>query len=219
MPFQVGKSITYRLDSTVFVLSGTVEEIHKYQVKHTVLQETDNNNGSKTFVVQRLINNETATGPWLNNGTYQVVLFDNKAEVINDNLRVLALQAPLKQGFSWKGNSQLPSAPYAQLYDMAAGREMNEWDFTYTTSGNENIEGQEYQNVWTVEHHDETLNIPPTPNTSYGSKEVSSERYAKGIGLVYKDFQLYEYQGGNQESGYKPYYTGFGITMWMIAHD
>ena len=215
MPLQVGKSITYRLDSTTFIQSGTVIRINKHQVKHTVLQETTDNIGNKTFIIQRLMNNESGTGPWLNDGTYRIIVYDRKIEVINDNLRVIALQAPLKQGFSWKGNGQLPFDPYG----MSAGNTMNKWEFSYTNFGNENIEGQQYQNLWTIEQNNYILNIPPTPGTEIGAKEVSIEKYAKGIGLVYKDFQLYEYQAGNQETGNTPYYTGFGITMWMIAHD
>ena len=36
LPLAVGKYITYRLDSTVFTNFGTVEETHRYQVKHVV---------------------------------------------------------------------------------------------------------------------------------------------------------------------------------------
>jgi hypothetical protein len=217
-PLQVGKSITYRLDSTIFARSGTVIEVHKYQVKHTVIQETEDN-GQKAYLVQRLINNENATGPWVNNGTYLVIPSSRKVETLDNNLRVVNLQAPLRQDFSWKGNSQLPFAPYQQLFEMSTGYDMNTWDFYYASFGNEDIQGQHYENVWTVEQRDESLNIPPTPQTSIGFKERSVEKYAKGIGLVYKDFQLYEYQGAGGSDNPEAHYIGFGITMWMIHHN
>lgn len=218
-PVQIGKSITYRLDSTTFTKSGSEIEIHKYQVKHTIIQETTDNTGRKVYVVQRLINNENATASWENNGTYTIIPDDNTVEIIDNNMRVVTLQAPLKEGFSWKGNSQLPFAPYQQLFDMSTGYDMNTWQFSYTSFGNETIEGQSYQNVWTVEQNNETLNIPPTPETAIGSKEVSIEKYAKGIGLVYRDFQLYEYQGAGGSGNTSAHYIGFGITMWMIGHN
>lgn len=218
LPLAAGKSITYRLDSTVFAQSGSVKEIHKYQVRHTVLQESTDPAGHKTFLIQRLINNETGTGNWTNNGSYQVVLEANRAEVIQDNLRVVVLQAPFKQGFTWKGNSQLPFAPYEPLYEMGAGNTMNSWDFEYGAFGAQEVEAEQYQDVWSIEQHHETLNIPPTSNTSYGSMEVAAEKYARGIGLVYKNFQLYEYQGANAQNP-SSHYIGFGIEMWMIAHN
>ncbi|WP_346236805.1 hypothetical protein ABDK00_013820 [Niabella insulamsoli] len=218
MPLQVGKTITYRLDSTVFTRGGSTIETYKYQVRHTVISEESSGNGSTSFFIKRDINNETASGSWTNNGSYTVQVFDKKIEIINDNLRVTTLQAPLKQGFTWKGNSQLPDKPYEQLFEMSAGESMNDWDFTLSNSGTETIENQSFQNVWTVEQHHNILNIPPTNNTSYGEMEVSTEKYAKGIGLVFKNFQLYEYQGPNAEVP-AGHYTGFGIKMWMIADE
>ncbi len=219
MPLVIGKSITYRLDSTIFAKSGTVIEVHKYQVKHTITGETTDNNGRKTFIIQRQLNNETASGNWVQNGTYFITPYDNKIEVVDNTMRVVTLQAPLKQDFSWKGNSQLPFAPYGPLFDMSTGYDMNTWSFVYSAFGNETLEGQTYNNVWTVEQHNETMNIPPTPETGIGTKEVSVEKYAKGIGLVYKDFQLYEYQGAGGSGNTSAHYTGFGITMWMVGHE
>lgn len=219
MPLSVGRSVTYRLDSTVFERSGTIVAVHKYQVKHSVVQETTTENGSKTYLVQRTLNNENATGNWINNGNYYIVLYDKKMEVINNNLRVVALQAPLSKDFSWKGNSQVSFDPYKPMFDMAAGREMNKWDFTYTNFGSETFGEQQYNDVWTVEQHNEILNIPPTPDTKIGTKEVSVEKYARGIGLVYKDFHIYEYQGAGSADNPEAHYTGFGITMWIVGHN
>lgn len=218
-PIQIGKFITYRLDSTTFINSGTVIAVHKYQVKHSVIQKITDNTGRISYIVQRLINNENATGTWENNGTYTIIPDAHKMEIVDNNMRVVSLHAPLKEGFSWKGNSQLPFAPYQQLFDMSTGYDMNTWKFSYTNFGNEIIEGQSYQNVWTIEQNNQILNIPPTPETAIGSKEVSIEKYAKGIGLVYKDFQLYEYQGAGGSGNTSAHYTGFGITMWMIDHN
>ncbi|HMR83339.1 MAG TPA: hypothetical protein PKE30_09410 [Niabella sp.] len=219
VPLAIGKSITYRLDSTVFARSGTVIEVHKYQLKHTITGETTDNNGRKTFIIQRHLNNETASGSWAHNGTYFITPYDNKIEVLDNTMRVVTLQAPLKRDFTWKGNSQLPFAPYGPLFDMSTGYDMNTWSFVYSDFGNETLEGQTYNNVWTVEQHNETMNIPPTPETRIGTKEVSVEKYAKGIGLVYKDFHLYEYQGAGGSGNTSAHYTGFGITMWIVGHN
>lgn len=216
VPLQKGKSITYRLDSTVFTRSGTVMETHKYQVRHTITGETMDNTGHKAYIVQRFINNETATGSWSNNGNYLITPYDNKIEVMDNNLRVVALQAPLKKGFTWKGNSYLPVSPYIQLYEYnLIGYDLNKWEFSLTGFGNETIEGNQYENLWTVVQHSDSLNMPPSANSELGTKEVSSEKYAKGIGMVYKNYQLYEYQ---KLKGVLTY-NGFGIKMWMIAHQ
>ena len=220
MPLSIGKTITYRLDSTVFTRGGTVTEVHKYQVRHTITSETTDNTGRKTFVVKRQLNNETATGSWVNNGSYFITPYDKKMEVVDNNLRIIVLQAPFRQGFTWKGNSQLPFAPYGPpLFEMTTGQQMDAWDFKYTGFGNESYEGQQYNDVWTVEQQNDIMGLPPTDDTKIGTKEVSIEKYAKGIGLVYKDFQLYEYQGAGGAGNPSAHYTGFGITMWMVGHN
>lgn len=218
MPLQPGKYITYRLDSTVFVKSGSVIETHKYQVKHTVQQKIVDNLGNLSYLINRTISNETGASPWVENGAYWVTPFENRIEVSENNLRTVPLRMPLKQGFSWKGNSMMPGSPYKPLFNMDTGNDINTWDFVYISYGDTTVQNNNYKNVWSVAQSDYTLNIPPTANTSIGSKEVSSEKYAKGIGLVYKNFQLYEYQGPHADNP-QPSYTGFGITLWMIDHN
>lgn len=218
LPLQVGKYITYRLDSTVFTVSGTKTEVRKYQVKHAVVNETTDDANNKTFLVQRTINNEAGTGNWVSNGSYYITPGEKSIEVIDNNLRVTVLQAPLRTDFNWNGNSRLPFNAYEQLFDFSVvGMETNKWNFRYENRGNFSHGGQDYSNVWTVVQHSDSLNIPPTQNSVIGYKEVSTEKYAKGVGLVFKDFQLYEYEVSSGSA--VPQYIGFGITQWMIDHN
>jgi hypothetical protein len=216
---QQGKYITYRIDSLVFTQNGSNIEVHKYQVKHTVQGETTDNLGRKAFIINRLIRNEAGTSSWTENGNYLVIPLSDRIEIIENNLRTVPLRIPFTSGFSWKGNSYLPFAPYKPMFGMeGAGNDMNKWDFVYTYHGDTTVQNQSYKNVWTVTQSNTTLNIPPTSGTQYGYKEVAREQYAKNIGLVYRDFQLYDYQGPNADNR-TPAYYGFGITMWMIDHN
>lgn len=218
LPLQVGKYITYRLDSTVFTVSGTKSEVHKYQVKHTVVNEMLNDGNNQTYLIQRSINNEDASGTWINNGSYYVTPGENSIDVIDNNLRVTVLHAPLRTDFNWNGNSRLALNAYDQLFDFSvAGKEISKWNFRYGGMSNFSYGGREYPNVWTVEQHSDSLNIPPTQNSVIGYKEVSTEKYAKGIGLIFKNFQLYEYEVSSGSA--VPQYKGFGITQWMIDHN
>ena len=64
--------------------------------------------------------------------------------------------------------------------------------------------------VYTVEQQMTSLNVPITIPTSYASRSRSVEKYSKNIGLVYREYELWEYQPNPGGSG-GPYYTGFGI--------
>jgi hypothetical protein len=52
----------------------------------------------------------------------------------------------------------------------------------------------------------------------FGNTNYSVEKYAKGIGLVYQEFLMFEYQPnlGGQGGGYK---IGFGVKRTMIEHN
>jgi hypothetical protein len=217
MPMTVGKYITYRVDSLVFTQFGTVDETHYYRVKHQVDAQITDNLGRPAYRVFRYISDSSGTQPWQASGSYTVTLDGMQAEVTEDNLRVIKLHLPLKEGFSWRGNRYLPTDPYGPLYTFSNDDNMEEWDFQYEAGPTSfTYKGRNYSNVFTVEQIDEVLNVPITVPTSYAAKTRSVDRYSRGIGLVFRQFEIWEYQpplsGG-------PNKTGFGITMWMVDHN
>lgn len=217
-PVEVGKFITYRIDSTVFVRSGGSMEIHRYQVKHTVTGTTKDNQGNDVFTVDRTLRNADGLGDWRPNGRYYITVNENSVEVNEDNLKVTKLVNPVTLGTKWKGNSKLPITPYLSMYDSEAGKEMNQWNFSLYNFGDTTVENINYTNVWSVQQNNYTLNIPVTPNTQIGLMEVGFEKYSKNIGLVYKNLQIYDFQGKN-DTNPQDAYSGFGIKMWMIDHN
>lgn len=219
MPLSVGNFIVYRLDSTVFTNQGRNEEIHKYQVKYEVESQQMDNAGRPSFRVFRYITDSVGTKPWTPNGTFFMTPLTDQAEVIEDNLRFIKLHLPLKTNVTWKGNKYLTSDPYASLFQFSNDDNMNEWDYDYEQyEASTIIGGKTVNDVYTVTQIDEALNAPVTDTRSYGARSLAIEKYAKNIGLVYREYILWEYQPntGGTGGGYK---TGFGIKMWMIDHN
>ncbi len=228
IPLEIGKYIIYRLDSTVFINSGKVEAVHKYQVKHLVSLKTVDNLDRPTWRVDVYINDSLASGPWTPSSYYFVTPLPDQTEVIENNLRVIKLHLPVKELFTWRGNSYLPDRPYAALYATNIDQNMDIWDFTYDQlDQTETIGGKSVPNVTTVTHVDESRNVPMTTDTIYASREYSMEKYAKNIGLVYKEHVLWENQPRQRTTGnppnivvtYDPIRVGFGVKMWMISKN
>jgi hypothetical protein len=72
--------------------------------------------------------------------------------------------------------------------------------------------------VYTVLEDDES--DPVTGPSDYGSVSLAKEIYSKNIGLVYRELTLWEQQPNyTPPNSYDPYKIGFGIKMWMIAHN
>ena len=79
----------------------------------------------------------------------------------------------------------------------------------------ETIQGKTYNDVYTVAEADEATNYPNTNPQDYASYSFAVEKYSKNIGLVYRELMLWEQQPSTPD----PYKVGFGIRMWMIAHN
>ncbi len=219
-PLTIGKSITYRLDSLVFKNFNKNIEIHPYQEKHvidTVYKDLSGNTTYRVYVSQR---DSAGTGPWQQTRTYAITPFIDQIEVNDDNFRFIKIHLPLKDGFSWKGNRYLPANPYGGRYNNFSNDDaMPNWDYYYDGGPSSfTYKGKNYDNVYSVEQDDESFNVPVNDIRAYGAKSRAVEKYAKDIGLVYKEFTLWEYQP-DPTGGPNFRYFGFGITMWMIDHN
>jgi hypothetical protein len=215
----VGKYITYRIDSTVFPNFGRSTEVHKYQQKHVVDALVTDNLGRPSYRIYRYIRDSAGTTPWLSNGTYYITPVNDQLEVVEDNLRSIRLHIPMREGFTWKGNRFLSADPYGTLYNFSNDDNMNEWDFFYDNFETAfSYRNQVYTDVWTLECAEENYNVPITDPGAYAARTRSLDRYSKNIGLVYREYDMWEYQPNPGQPG-GPYKTGFGITMWMIDHN
>jgi len=219
IPLQVGKFITYRTDSTVFTNFGTVEETHKYQIKHVVDAQLTDNLGRPSYRIYTYLRDTAGIQPWQPTGSYFITPLTDQVELIENNQRIIKLHLPVRDGNSWKGNKFLPSDPYGSIYTFSDDDNMADWDFYFDGSSEEStvINGNTYNNVYTIQEADESYNYPITNPDLYASQIFSQEKYAKDIGLVYRNLILWEYQPNpGAPSSYK---TGFGIKMWMIDHN
>lgn len=219
IPLTAKKYITYRIDSLVFTNFGRDTEIHKYQVKHLIDTLITDNLGRPSYRVYRFLSDTTGTQPWQPAGTYYITPLADQVELIEDNLRFIKMHLPIRNGYSWKGNKYLPSDPYGPVYNFSNDDSMEDWDFYFDGDASSfSHRGINYTNVYTIEQVDEAFNVPITTPSAYAAKSRSVERYSKNIGLVYREYELWEYQPNPGGSG-GPYKTGFGITMWMVDHN
>ena len=219
-----GKYITYRLDSMVFTNFGRNTEIHKYQVKHVIDAQITDNIGRPSYRVFVYIRDSAGLQSWQPAGnTYFITPLADQVELIENNLRFIKMHAPVKDGFTWKGNKYLPSdtcgGPYCPIYKFSNDDEIQTWDYFYNGNPSSfSYRGINYTNVISIEEANEALNVPITVPSSYAAKSRSVEKYSKNIGLVYRVYELWEYQP-NTGNPAGPYKTGFGITLWMIDHN
>jgi hypothetical protein len=210
-PLVIGKYITYNLDSTVFINFGTKDTIMKYQIKHQVDALITDNLGRPAYRIIRYIR-KTAANPWVPDNTFLTLSTDNTIEYIENNMRFLKLKGPVRDALTWKGNS------YIDTYSLNSNvKYLDGWDYTYEdvnqplTIGTYTLDSTLF-----VNQRNEVIGNPNDPN-SYSEKNFGAENYAKGIGLVYRDFLHVEYQPPTP--GRAGYRIGYGVKMTMIDHN
>jgi hypothetical protein len=210
-PLQVGKYISYNLDSSLFINFGTKDTVISYQVKHQVDAQITDNLGRPAYRIIRYIR-KTAANAWVPDNTFMAVPTDFAMEVIENNMRFLKLKGPIRNGYSWRGNT------YIDTYSINSPvRYLADWDYTYdSVNVKQTIGAFTLDNTLKVAQRDEVIGNPADPN-SYHEINFGAEKYAKGIGLVYRKFLHVEYQPPTPgRGGYK---QGYGVKMTMIDRN
>ena len=219
LPVETGKYIIYRVDSTVFTQFGRQTETHSYLVKCQIDSSFTDNLGRNSYRVLRTQRDTLGTTPWKNAGSFLITPGNTQVEWIEDNLRQIKLQYPIHLTTTWKGNRYLSNNPLYPPYDFSNDDNMPTWDFEYAGPSTAfQYRDQLYSEVLSVKQIDKSFNVPITLPGSYAFKNFAIDRFAKNIGLVYKEWECWEYQPNTGGSG-GPYRIGFGIRQWMVAHN
>ena len=212
-PLTVGKYISYRLDSIVPINFGASIITRSYEVKYQIDAQITDNLGRPAYRIVRYIRNSPANA-WLSDATFVAVNTGPTLEFIENNLRYTKLAIPIKDGFKWKGNS------YIDTYSLNSElKYLDDWDYEYDSVGvRQTIGTFTLDSTLKVNQRDEIIGNPSDPN-SYSERNYGVEKYAAGIGLVYRNFLHTEYQppvpglGGHFVTG------SYGVIMTMIDHN
>lgn len=212
-PLEIGKYIVYDLDSTKFINFGTKDTVISYQVKLVVEEAITDNLGRPAYRVARYIR-KTASQPWVSDyHSFMAINTGNSLEFVENNMRYLKLRAPIRNDFSWKGNVFIDT--YSADSEV---KYLDNWDYTYEDVNESLVLGtQNLDSTLTVNQRNEIL-LDPSNLNDYSEINIGLEKYAKGIGLVYRKFLHREYQPPTP-GGTAGYALGYGITMTMIDHN
>jgi hypothetical protein len=210
-PLTVGKYITYQLDSLIYLSFGTRDTTISYEVKFENDADITDNLGRPASRIIRYIR-KTAANPWVPDATFMTVNATTSLEFMENNLRYVKLKLPVKDGTTWKGNS------YIDTYSLNSElKYLDDWDYIYENVGSPATVGTfSLENTLTVNQRDEVIGDPLDP-ASYSEVNIGTEKYALGIGLVYRRFFHSEYQPGSPAGYFAD--GSYGVTLTMIDHN
>lgn len=185
-PLAVGKTFTYRLDSTVRLPFGTALVTKYFLAKDSVEAQFNDAQGRPTFRIWRFLRDTLQTQPWTYAATNLVTFDDNNKwmETVENNLRFISLRQPITEGFNWKGNSFIDTRSGGSPVQFMDG-----WDYTYQDIHQPfTVRKGTFDSTITVLQVDEVSPPGPFNPSFYQQTNYSKEVYAKGVGLIYKEF-------------------------------
>jgi hypothetical protein len=183
-PLEVGKSITYQLDSIQYF--ETVEnDTASWELKEAVTDTFYDNQGRLNFRIERSIRKPGES--WQLAQVWSAMYNDNKLERVEENLRFIRLTAPVENGEAWDGHIYLSGLDEIPVLQQCNNRAFLEgWTFAYEGVGNAaSYNGLDFAN---------TLTVRQTGEQNLIEYNESEEVYAKGVGLVYRYFRHFTTQ-------------------------
>jgi hypothetical protein len=200
-PVKAGKFSVFEIDSVVYreIPRDTIH--HRYQVREVFTESFTDDEGEQAWKLERYIRKFNPAVPydslpWVIKDIWQVTADSRKVQVVEENRRFTKLVFPVKENSSWNGNAAngLGEATYKCTYK----------------DKNESLGQQNFEKVLEVRQKDYRTLI---------SLETASEKYARGAGLVYRQYtELYSNNIAPQKPVEQRIEKGVVYTQTLIAH-
>lgn len=205
---QTGRTYLYRLDSTIIAPFGTALIVKSYQAKDSVESAFTDNLGRQSFRIFRYTRDTSATQSWRFAATYVATPTDQTLEYVDNNLRFIKLHTPIKEGYTWPAHTFINTSLTSLTF-------LEGWNYEYQNAGQSyTVFNKTYDSTITVFQHDETNPAGPfNPNFDAQFRSYGVEVYAKGVGLIFKDFLHWSWQK-NPRAGFED--ESYGIKLQLI---
>lgn len=198
---QKGAYIVYHVDSTIY--NDFTKEITRtsLEMKEVIVEDFIDNLGRNA---QRVNRYKRAIGDtdWELFRTYYIVKGKINAERIDENLRYINFVFPAKENITWLGNRFIDAVENNKF--------LNNWNYKYTSvDAPLTLEGKNYS---------ETATIILRDNETVIEKVYAKEIYAKGIGMIYKEWQHLETQSNFDKPWLEKAEKGYILKMYAIEN-
>jgi hypothetical protein len=212
-PLAVGKTFLYRLDSTVLASFGSSLAVKSFQAKDSVESTFTDNQGRLSYRIFRFIRDTAGLKPWQSLATFVATPTHENVEFVDNNLRFIKLHAPISDGYTWKGHSYIDTKSINTTVSY-----LDEWQYEYKNFGQPfKAFNTTFDNTVTVFQQDETTPPGPFDPANYQQRNLGTEVYAKGVGMIYKEFLHWTWQTTPPPAKYED--GSYGIKLRLISHN
>lgn len=185
-PLAVGRSWTYEVDSILYRegRGEVVADSTRTLVREVVTDSLPDNTGQVLYTIERYERRRTED-PWTIRAVWTASRSGQQAFRTEDNLRFIKLVFPVRAGREWNGNAYLPVGLTFPLGSRQV-EVFKEWRSSLSEVGRPAKVGDlRFDDVATVELADFETAI---------ELRRAVEQYARGVGLVYREWMIFDTQ-------------------------
>lgn len=184
-PLEIGKYWEYQVDSVIYDPTSIPNKFESsIQFREEITDTLLDNNGEVLYRIERF-ERRTESDLWEIKNVFSQQVIGNQAFRIEDNLKYIKMVFPTQQGKNWDGNIFFEE----NLTIEVAGEPIEifkSWDYRMLAEGQPDSVG--------VMNFEEVLEIEQADNENLIELRESTEKYAKGVGLVYREMRILDTQ-------------------------
>lgn len=175
-PLTPGHYVTYAVDSFYYSATNyptiSIDTIH-YEIKELIDTSFIDNEGRTSFRIERYRRANSADNwaldrIWSANNN-NIILDKNE-----DDLHFIKLVFPVLEGKTWRGNGMIVAQDENEY--------LKDWTYKYVDVNSSFVVG--------AETFDSTLTVMQIDDENLIEKKFAYERYAKGVGMIYKEIKF-----------------------------
>ena len=211
-PIGLGKSITYQVDSIIYdpTENSVVVDTSRVYIREVMVDTFRDEVGALIYRVERYQAFDS-NFDWEIKDVWSASISTTRAERFEENLKFVKMVFPVKDGDIWDGNVFIDETAIFSV----AGESIEifkSWFYeVISTDEPEEIGGFSFDNVTTISQADEENLI---------ERRYSVEKYAKGVGLVYREMEIYDTQEIDESIPWVDKADkGFRLVMEVIDYD
>lgn len=211
-PVEVGRIWTYQVDSVLYSnFTNTTTESTSF-IQDEVISMADDVSGEQRYLVQRSWR-RSLQDRWRIDHVWFMTRTEQQAILSIDNVRTINLIFPPREGTQWDGNSFIREGFIVNVGGENIEMYKN-WNYEIISRGLSEVIG--------VNSYDEVVQVQQANDENAIELRESFEKYAKGIGLVYKEQRILDTQCIEQcdgQSWEEKAQKGFILTQTLIDHN
>lgn len=172
-PIQKGRFVVYRVHEVTTNLAINQRDTSDYFIK-AIIGDTLSDNEGRIVNQYRRYYGETANGPWTIHDVWTTVIASTKAELVEENDRVIKLVFKPTDTKEWNANAYNTKGELNCFYtNIGASFSKNGLNFS------------------------STVQVEQANDLNFIEYKRKYEVYAKGVGMVYKLFKDFKITGSN----------------------